>query len=73
MSNKIRAKFNVTSITEFGNSGGKQITLQPVINGSEENKKFWAYTPSGEIKIHVENENANFDFGEYYIDFTKAE
>lgn len=73
MSKTIRAKFNVTSITEYGNQGGKQVTLSPVINGSEENKEFWKYTPSGEIKIHIENENAIFEFGEYYIDFTKAE
>lgn len=73
MPKTIRAKFNVTSITEYGNGGGRQVTLQPIIGGSEENKEFWKYTPSGEIKMHLSNEDAVFEFGEYYIDFTKAE
>lgn len=73
MSQTIRAKFNVSSITEYGNGGGKKVTLQPVIGGSDENKEWSQYTPSGSIELHITNPDAVFEFGEYYIDFTKAE
>lgn len=72
---KIRAKFNVAEITKYGNSGGGKVILNAVIGNSEENKKFWQYTPSGKIEIWIDNPEAMkaFEFGEYYIDFTKAE
>lgn len=74
MSNKtIRAKFNVSEITKYGNGGGTKVTLLAVINNSEENKSFWKYTPSGKIEMYIDNPNAEFQFGEYYIDFTKSE
>jgi len=73
MSHKIRTKFNVASITTYGNGGGRQITMQPVITGSEENKSFSTYTPAGEIKLTVTNDEAVFEMGEYYIDFIKAD
>lgn len=74
MSKKIiRTKFNVTSITEFGNGGGRNITLQPVVSGSEENKSFWDFTPSGKIEMHITNPDAEISLGEYYVDFIKAE
>lgn len=70
---KIRAKFNVSEITQYGNGGGRKIVLQPVIGNSEENKEFWNYTPSGEIVLHITNPDAEFQLGEYYVDFTKAD
>jgi len=70
---KIRAKFNVAEITTYGNDGGVKVTLFPVINNSEENKSFWRYTPVGKIELHVSNTNAKFEFGDYYVDFIKAE
>jgi hypothetical protein len=73
MSKTIRAKFNVTSITEYGNDGGRNVKLQAVIGGSEENNDFWKYTPSGSIEIHVSNPDLEIGFGEYYVDFTKAD
>jgi len=73
MSQKIRAKFNVSSITEFGNDGGRKVTLLPVIGNSEENKEWSKYTPSGSIELHITNPDAKFEFGEYYVDFVKAE
>lgn len=71
----VRAKFNVTEITRYGNGGGGKVTLAPVIGNSEENKSFWKYIPSGKIEILVDNPEAfeQFEFGEYYVDFTKAE
>lgn len=78
----VRAKFKVTRIerSEFG--GGKEvqtIVLLPVYGGngaSEENRKFYAATPSGEIKLGTVNAEAAacFDLGkEFYVDFTPAE
>lgn len=52
------------------------VTLYPVINGSEENKSFFQYTPSGKIELGIVNAEAakQFEVGkEYYIDFTPAE
>jgi len=49
--------------------------LSAVVGGSEENKKFWKYTPGGEVKIHIDNPKAAKFFApglEYYIDFKRA-
>ena len=74
----VRAKFIVNTITrqKYGNDSEMQtIGLTPVMGGSEENKTFWRYSPSGEIKLGTINAEAAAQFelgGEYYIDFTKA-
>ncbi len=73
MAKTIRAKFNVAEIAKYGNGGGTKVTLFPVMGQSEENKAFWQATPSGKIEMHISNPDAVFEFGEYYIDFTKAE
>jgi hypothetical protein len=73
MAKTMRAKFNVAEIAKYGNGGGTKVTLMPVMGNSEENKAFWQYTPSGKIEMHISNPEAEFEFGEYYIDFTKAE
>jgi hypothetical protein len=73
---QVRAKFNVTEITKYGNAGGGKVTLNAVVGGDNpENKEFWKATPSGKIEIWIDNPEAmaKFDFGEYYIDFTKVE
>lgn len=67
---RVRAKFKVS------NKQDNKVELQVVIDGSEENKQFWKYTPSGQISIHIDNETARekFEVGkEYYVDFTLAE
>jgi hypothetical protein len=67
----VRAKFTCVEINE----DKTQISLTPVINGSEENKKFFSYTPGGSIKLNVVNPSAakEFEVGkEYYVDFTSA-
>lgn len=57
----------------------RTIVLQPVYaNGDpeHENSKFWAASPSGEIKLGTINPAAweAFELGsEYYVDFTKAD
>ena len=84
----VRVKFRVQSIKREKNYDGKElqiIALYPVTSGSEENKKFYAYTPSGHIELaytpsgHIELGTVNgeaakaFDLGgEFYVDFTPA-
>jgi hypothetical protein len=48
---------------------GTVIKLSPVMNGSDENKEFYKYSPSGSIEFGTVNEGAaaQFDIGkEYY-------
>ena len=48
----VRAKFYVQSVTVY--SGGfNEVSLRPVTASSEENKKFWQATPSGELKMSI--------------------
>jgi hypothetical protein len=73
---KIKAKFNVMEITKYGNGGGGKVTLSPVVGGDNpENKEFWEATPSGKIELCIDNPAVMqaFEFGEYYVEFTKAE
>jgi hypothetical protein len=68
----VRGKFYVSAL----DVDGKTVTLNPVIDGSEENKQFFEATPSGEIRMGVMNQAALDEFeagAEYYVDFTKAE
>lgn len=70
-----RCKFKVRSKSEY-ESGVHEIIMYPVIQGSEENKKFFKYTPGGEFKLSVVSpETAQmFEVGkEYYIDISLAE
>lgn len=70
----VRAKFKVDEITFFASGVGK-LVLQPVTGGSEENEKFFKYTPGGKIELHVVAPETlkMFEVGvEYYIDFTPA-
>lgn len=71
----VRAKFIVDSKTEHKDKYFS-ITLKPVTCGSEENKEFYKWTPSGLITLDVINTKVSdqFEIGkEYYIDFTKVE
>lgn len=76
----VRAKFRLNSYeTSKAWSSGKELrTLKftPVIDGSAENKEFYAYTPSGNIELGTVNPSAweKFELGkEYYIDFSPVE
>ena len=54
----------------------RTLVFNPVVGGSEENKRFFAYTPSGEFKLNTVNPEVwkNFELNhEYYLDFTPAE
>lgn len=81
----IRAKFVLTSKTEqlgyqYNNgvqSPEVQVTLdfQVVTSGSDENKAFFASTPSGEMHVRLAKKEVADQFElmkEYYVDFTPA-
>lgn len=75
MSKTILAKFKVGSVTDYGNKN-EGVALSPVIGGSDENKSFSLYTPSGKIEMHINNPEACGFFipgEEYYVEFKKAE
>lgn len=78
----VRAKFKVTRL-ELSKQNSQEllttVVMAPVYgkvdDPSDENGRFYKYTPSGEIKLATINESAAsyFEIGElYYIDFTKA-
>jgi hypothetical protein len=76
----VRAKFYVVSLTKQkmwnGEDGvGTVVKLNPVINGSDENKDSYKHSPSGSIELGTVNEGAAAQFEidkEYYVDFTPA-
>lgn len=82
---KVRAKFVVQSITRTQGSywdGTKSVAqetqtikLYPVTGTNDENKKFFASTPSGSIELGTVNLEAAKQFElnkEYYVDFEAA-
>jgi hypothetical protein len=72
----VRAKFFCRAKEEFADPKGcGTVKLVPVTSGSEENKTFYKWTPSGEITLMTINEAAfaGFQLGkQYYVDFTEA-
>lgn len=78
----VRAKFTVESYeTRLSGRGPeaeelRTVKLVAVADGSEENKKFFRWTPNGRIEMGVLNPAAweNLELGKsYYVDFTEAE
>lgn len=72
---KVRCKFKCVSKTEI-EGNGTSVTLEPVSSGSEENEKFFKYTPSGDINLGILNPAAaeQFEPGkQYYVEFSPAE
>lgn len=77
----VRAKFQCLEIKNHHVQGGAdqvlaEVRLTPVYGGSEENKSWSRYTPSGEIKMSITNPDAiaKFELGkEYYVDFTPVD
>ncbi len=83
----VRAKFKLNSISRsimHRYDENKQLVpveiqtlrFSPVSGGSEENKKFWAASPSGSLELGCVNAAAVAQFEldkEYYLDFTPAE
>lgn len=53
--------------------GSKSIQASPVINGSEENKEFFKWTPSGNIEFFCLNPEVDMKPGEeYFVEFRKS-
>lgn len=76
--NPTRCKMKLTSISE-SYSNGRSVKFVPVSSGSEENKKFYAATPSGSIEFTVSESAAKslaLDVSalgsEFYVDITPA-
>lgn len=77
---QVRAKFTCISVTKYRHGwGGEQSSpfhynykFQAVSSGSEENKKFFAATPSGSVELSALSSEL-FEVGkEYYLDFSPA-
>lgn len=71
----VRAKFVCGWKTTNAAGQGDQIYLSPVYSGSEENEKFFAATPGGQIQLFTTNPDAAAQFvqgKEYFVDFTPA-
>lgn len=73
----VKAKFKCTGISvDEVNGGNKYVTLEAVTDGSEENKSFAKYTPSGQTQINISRDTAAYDFFEtgknYYLTFEGA-
>ncbi len=71
----IRCKFIASKKTEVATATGNefQVEMTAVTDGSDENKEFFKYTPSGKLKLGVlEPEQADkFIVGsEYYLDIS---
>jgi hypothetical protein len=69
-----RCKFTCTEVKPYGDQGSA-VKMEPVYAGSEENKEFFSYTPSGHIELGIINPAAakQFEPGkEYYIDIQEA-
>lgn len=71
----VRAKFRCNSVTDYGTSTSAELGAV-ADDGTEENKRFNKATPSGQLKITVDNPTTR-DFLKpgkyYYLDFTEAE
>ena len=68
--------FQVSNINEHPEHESKTVYFSAVINGSEENKSFSKYTPSGNLTLTISYDTKAVDFlqqgKEYYLDFTSA-
>lgn len=75
MATATRAKMKCTSKTGNAENGGS-VRLEAVYDGSDENKSWAKYTPSGHVEMWINNPPAydGFEVGKaYYIDFTPTE
>lgn len=74
---QVTAKFICTWVQSDLGQESKSVSFSPVIGGSDENKSFSKYTPSGSLWLNISDETEAFNFfeqgEEYYLDFTKAE
>ncbi len=70
-----KAKFYCTK-NEVVNENEHAIGFSAVIDGSEENERFFSLTPSGQLELQVVNQKTaeNFEVGqEYYLTISPVE
>lgn len=74
-----RLKFNLVSksTTNYGKEDLFNVKFSPVTgnSGSDEDKEFYRYSPSGTLEFNTINKHAadSFEFGRsYYLDITEA-
>ncbi len=68
----VRAKFSCTDLTNH-EDGSQTANFAAVISGSEENEKFFKFTPGGSLSLYYANPSIKFKIGkEYYIDISEA-
>ena len=75
MSRQLKAKFSVTSLTDYGHN--KEVNLQAIYStDTAENADFTKYTPSGSIKMSMSNDVPATEFfkpgKKYYVYFEEA-
>lgn len=67
-----RAKFKVAEVRAL-EGGVRIVKALPVVSGSDENRSFSKYTPSGALELTVTQAGAMSDFApgvEFYVDMT---
>lgn len=72
---QVKAKFQVQLITKH-QGGAQTVSMAPVIGGSDENKSWSQYTPSGKLEMYITNPDAYNQFepgDEFYVTLEKAE
>lgn len=68
-----RCKFQCDRVSQNSN-GSKDVEMSAVVSGSEENKQFWKWSPSGQFKLNCLNPDVVFEPGkQYYIYIGLAE
>lgn len=74
---QVRAKFQCIKVEDQPDLQQKLVDFVAVTDGSEENKSFAKFTPSGGAYLNISYETPASDFFEegqcYYLDFVKAE
>lgn len=58
MADRINARFFVTEVTKYGTTDNVTVKLRAAVRGSEDNKDWAKYTPSGELTMSVNNPTA---------------
>jgi hypothetical protein len=77
----VRAKFHCSSVEDFtpkaaGAAAGLRVFrfAAQYDDSIPEDQRYAKYTPSGELRITVDNPNVDFEVGKaYYLDFTPVE
>lgn len=74
--NSIRSKFQCQNAIHSADSQQTEVSLFPVVDGSEENKSFAKYTPAGNVNLTISDETKAANYfnpgDEFFVDFTRA-